>query len=157
MRPRWPPSASGTEPPRRSRHPDHNSRRRPRLRASIGELQEWLRHHLSGHRVSRWTEGGDDPNALAVLGAVTAPSARAAGAGAASSPVGVIGPLSFGADPTRQMTVAAELTIRPEGRVAIDIRRSNDYGHIVETEVMEEFWMAPERTDGGEVAAECAR
>ena len=121
---------------------------------TIGEQQEWLRHHLSRHRVSRRTAVGDGPNALAALGTVTAPWARAAGARAASTPVGVIGRhLSFGADPTRQMSVAAELTARPEGRVVVDVGRSTDYGHTAEAEIRELVSMVPQQ-DGSIRAAE---
>ncbi len=120
---------------------------------TIGEQQEWLRHHLSRHPVSRRTAVGDSPNALAALGTVTAPWARAAGSQAASTPVGVIGRhLSFGADPIRQMAVAAELTAKPKGRVVVDIGHSTDYGHTVEAEIRELISMVPQQ-DGSIRAA----
>ena len=113
---------------------------------TIGEQQEWLRRHLNRHRVTRRIAVDNAANPLAALDAVTAPWVRAGRARAARSAVGVVGRhLAFGADPTRQMAIAAELTARPRGRVVVDIGTDAHYGHTVEAEVRELLSMVPQQ------------
>ena len=113
---------------------------------TIGEQQEWLRRFLDRHRVSRRAALKGGAGVLAALGATTAPWALAACATAASTPVAVTGRhLSFGADPTRQMAVAAELTGKPDGRIMLEFGADPGYGQAVEAEVRELVSMVPQQ------------
>ena len=121
---------------------------------TIGEQQEWLRRYLDRHRVTRRTALRGGAGVLAALGATTAPWALTACATAASTPVGVIGRhLAFGADPTRQMAVAAELTGKPDGRIVLEFGADPGYGQTVEAEVRELVSMVPQQ-DGSIRAAD---
>jgi hypothetical protein len=121
---------------------------------TIAEQQEWLRRHLDRHRISRRSALRGGASVLAALGAVTAPWGLAACAQARTTPVGVVGRhLSFGADPSRQMAVAAELTARPQGRVVVDVGQDANYGLALDAEVRELVSMVPQQ-DGGIRAAD---
>ena len=134
--------------------PDVGIPRRLAASMAIGEQQEWLRRHLDRHRVSRRTALKGDVSVLAALGATTAPWALAGCAAAAGRPVGVIGRhLSFGADPSRQMAVAAELTGKPDGRVVVEVGPDTSYGQTFEAEVRELVSMVPQQ-DGSIRAAD---
>lgn len=129
--------------------PDIGIPRRLAASMTIGEQQEWLRRYLERHRVSRRTALKGGASVVAALGAVTAPWALAGCAQAASTPVGVIGRhLSFGADPRRQMAIAAELTGKPSGRVVVDVGVDTAYGQTVEAEVRNLVSVVPQQ-DGG--------
>ncbi len=134
--------------------PDVGIPRRLAASMTIGEQQEWLRRHLDRHRVSRRTALKGSVSVLAALGATTAPWALAGCATAAGRPVGVIGRhLSFGADPSRQMAVAAELTGKPDGRVVVEVGPDTSYGQTFEAEVRELVSMVPQQ-DGSIRAAD---
>ena len=121
---------------------------------TMGEQQEWLRRYLDRHRVSRRTALKGGASVLAALGAVTAPWALAGCAQAAQSPVGILGRhLSFGADPTSQMAVAAELTAKPVGKVLVDVGTDTHYGRTIEAEIRELVSMVPQQ-DGSIRAAD---
>jgi Calcineurin-like phosphoesterase len=126
--------------------PDVGVPRRLAAGMTVGEQQEWLRRYLDRHRVSRRTALKGGASVLAALGAVTAPWALAGCAAAAGTPVGVLGRrLSFGADPTAQMAVAAELTAKPDGKVVLDVGTGTDYGQTVEAEIRELVSMVPQQ------------
>ena len=113
---------------------------------TIAEQQEWLRRYLDRHRVSRRAALRGGASVLAALGAVTAPWAAAGCARAAAAPVGVVGRhLSFGADPARQMAVAAELTAKPAGAVVVDVGTDTNYGRAVEAEIRELVSLVPQQ------------
>ena len=134
--------------------PDVGIPRRLAASMTIGEQQEWLRGYLDRHRVTRRTALKGGASVLAALGATTAPWALAACTTAASTPVGVLGRhLSFGADPTRQMAVAAELTGKPTGPIVLELGRDPGYGQTVEAEVRELVSMVPQQ-DGSIRAAD---
>jgi Calcineurin-like phosphoesterase len=134
--------------------PDVGIPRRLAASMTLGEQQEWLRRHLDRHRVSRRTALRGGAGVLAALGATTAPWALAGCAQAAGVPVGIVGRhLSFGADPTRQMAVAAELTGKPSGRVVVDVGPDTGYGQTIEAEVRELVSMVPQQ-DGSIRAAD---
>ena len=121
---------------------------------TVGEQQEWLRRFLDRHRVSRRTALKGGASVLAALSATTAPWGLASCARAAQGTVGVVGRhLSFGADPTTQMAMAAELTGKPEGRVLVDVGRDTYYGRTLEAEVRELVSMVPQQ-DGSIRAAD---
>ena len=121
---------------------------------TVAEQQEWLQRYLDRHRVSRRTALRGGAGVLAALSAVTAPWALAGCARAAGTPVGVVGRhLAYGADPTRQMAVAAELTAKPGGAVVVDVGRDTHYGQAIEAEIRELVSMVPQQ-DGGIRAAD---
>jgi hypothetical protein len=134
--------------------PDVGVPRRLAASMTVGEQQEWLRGYLDRQRVTRRTALKGGASVLAALAGTTAPWALTACTTAASSPVGVIGRhLSFGADPTRQMAVAAELTGKPSGPIVLEFGRDPGYGQTVEAEVRELVSMVPQQ-DGSIRAAD---
>jgi Calcineurin-like phosphoesterase len=134
--------------------PDVGIPRRLAASMTIGDQQEWLRRYLDRHRVTRRAALKGGASVLAALSATTAPWALSACATAARTPVGVIGRhLAFGADPTRQMAVAAELTGKPDGRIVLEFGSDEGYGQTVEAEVRELVSMVPQQ-DGSIRAAD---
>jgi calcineurin-like phosphoesterase family protein len=134
--------------------PDVGIPRRLAASMTMGDQQEWLRRYLDRHRVTRRAALKGGASVLAALSATTAPWALSACATAARTPVGVIGRhLSFGADPTRQMAVAAELTGKPDGRIVLEFGSDEGYGQAVEAEVRELVSMVPQQ-DGSMRAAD---
>ena len=142
----------GINPPGET--PDVGIPRRVAAAMTIGEQQDWLRRYLDRHRVSRRTALKGGASVLAALGATTAPWALAGCARAAGTPVGIMGRhLCFGADPTSQMALAAELTAKPAGTVLVDVGVDTQYGRAIEAEVRELVSMVPQQ-DGSIRAAD---
>jgi hypothetical protein len=131
-------------------------------RMTIAEQHEWVRGFLAARPVSRRSAlrgAAGAATGLAAaggLGAVLAACGTRAGGGppAGPPPLAVTGRhLSFGADPTRQMAVAGELTTRPTGRVLLDIGTDPGYGTTIEAEVRELVSQVPQ-ADGSIRAAD---
>jgi hypothetical protein len=114
---------------------------------TIAEQHDWLRGFLRARVVSRRSALHGAATAAAglgivgglssVLAACGSPSGgtRSAPAGGATG-LGLTGRhLSFGADPTRQVAVAGELTAAPAGKVLLDVGADTGYGHTIEAQV----------------------
>jgi hypothetical protein len=115
---------------------------------TVGEQHEWISGFLKARQVSRRGALRGAAGALVGLGAVgglggaLAACGSPTGGGVAPSgapvPLALTGRhLSFGADPTRAMAVAGELTARPTGQLLLDIGTDTNYGRTVEAEVRE--------------------
>ncbi|GAA5146633.1 metallophosphoesterase [Pseudonocardia eucalypti] len=136
-------------------------------RMTIAEQRDWVRGFLRARPVSRRGAMRGAAGALAGLGLVGGlgsalaacgtSSGPAAGPGAGAAPAalpGVTGRrLSFGADPTRQMAIAGELTVKPAGKVFIDYGTDTGYGATLEAEVRELVSQVPQQ-DGSIRAAD---
>jgi hypothetical protein len=113
-------------------------------RMSIAEQHDWLRGFLRARSVSRRSALRGAATATAGLGLVGGLSSVLAACGSPSggggpggaTPLGLTGRhLSFGADPTRQMAVAGELTAPPSGPVTLEFGTDTGYGTQVPAEV----------------------
>jgi hypothetical protein len=115
-------------------------------RMTIAEQHDWLRGFLRARPVSRRNALRGAAGALAGLGMVgglgeVLAACGSPGQGSAPggpAPLALTGRhLSFGADPTRQMAIAGELTAKPTGTVLIDLGVDPSYGTTLEAEVRE--------------------
>src|SRR5882757_3367095 len=115
---------------------------------TIAEQNDWLRGFLKSRPVSRRSALRGAAGAAAglsvvgglgsVLAACGSPSGGGTAAGGAPAPLALAGRhLSFGADPTRQIAIAGELTAKPTGKVLLDIGTDTNYGTTIEAEVRE--------------------
>jgi hypothetical protein len=113
---------------------------------TVAEQHDWLRGFLRARVISRRSAlRGAAGTAVGlgmagglseVLAACGSPSGGGGPAGA--TPLGLTGRhLSFGADPTRQMAIAGELTAKPAGQVLIDFGTDTSYGSTIQAEVRE--------------------
>lgn len=128
-------------------------------RMSVGEQHDWLRGFLRARQVSRRSALRGAAGALAGLGLASGLGSTLAACGSPAGAPNAVPPavtgrrLSFGADPTRQLAVAAELTGKPTGPVRLELGVDASYGSTVEAEVRHLVSMVPQR-DGSIRAAE---
>jgi hypothetical protein len=132
-------------------------------RMSVGEQNDWISGFLRARPVSRRGALRGAAGALAGLGAVGglggvlaacgSPTGGGTTPGGAPAPLAVAGRhLSFGADPTRAMAIAGELTAKPNGPVLIDIGTDSGYGRTITAEVRELVSNVPQQDGSIRVA-----
>lgn len=123
---------------------------------TVHEQREWLDAFLRARPVSRRSALRGAAGALTGLGLAAAAAACGGPSpgGAAGAPLGLVGRhLSFGEDPLTRMSIAAELTGRPNGKVLLDLGLDTGYGRTVEAEIRHLVSTVPQQ-DGSIRAAE---
>lgn len=120
---------------------------------TVREQRDWLDAFLRARPVSRRSAMRGAAGALTGLGLVAA-SVACGGPPTSGPALRMIGRhLAFGADPSTQMSIAAELTGKPGGRVLLDLGTGTDYGQTVEAEIRHLVSLVPQQ-DGSIRAAE---